>query len=215
MIIGSYHKTGTLLFKSIWEDYSKKTKQKYKFYDHFNDVSDKLINNTKCIVIIRHPLEIIMSGVRYHQITHEKWCNIKNEKYNGVTYKEYIKNLNNDDKITFEMNNCTKTTIDNIYNDMKYRNINNNILFIRLEDLYDKNNIPFLCEKIKTHCSETYDIDNIKLTDSFFKCLQKSYHRTNKNNNYTYKSSFKEKHITYFKKIFPSDIFEIMGYKVV
>ena len=68
MIIGSYHKTSSLLFSNIWNYYFKK---KCKNFNHFDRVSDNMIKNTKCVVIIRHPCEIIMSGVRRHQITEE------------------------------------------------------------------------------------------------------------------------------------------------
>jgi hypothetical protein len=228
MIIGSYHKTGTRLFYFIWLTYFNK--YNIFFFDHIDKLSDEIINNnkyivtidhfdrtsnemiknTKCIVIIRHPLEIIMSGVRYHQITNEKWC--KEDKYNGLSYQKHIQKLNDDDKIIFEMENCGKKTINAIYNDMKNRNFNNNILFIKLEDLYDKKNIPIICKKIKNHFNSTLNIDCEELNKSFLINLNKSFHRTNKNNTYTYNKYFKEHHINHFNKLFPIDTLEIMGY---
>ena len=46
MIIGSYHKTGSLLFSNIWNYYFKK---KCKNFNHFDRVSDNMIKNTKCV----------------------------------------------------------------------------------------------------------------------------------------------------------------------
>lgn len=145
IIIGSYHKTGSVLFSKIWEDYFNHKTKDYIDYNHFERVTNDMIKNTKCVVIIRHPYEIIMSGVRYHQITSEEWCNIKEKTLNNLSYKEHIKSLNFDDKIIFEMEekssfreNNANHTINAIYNDIKNRNFNNNILFIKLEDLYEK-----------------------------------------------------------------------------
>ena len=72
VIIGSYHKTGSALFRNIWDNYSKD--KEIKFCNNFFRKSEDEIKGTKCVVIIRHPMEIIMSGVRYHQTTGEKWC---------------------------------------------------------------------------------------------------------------------------------------------
>ena len=163
-------------------------------------------------LFLEHPYEIIMSGIRYHQITDEDWCNKKDNKLNNLSYKEHIKNLNFDDKIIFEMENCGRRTINAIYNDMKNRNFNNNVLFIKLEDLYEKKNIPIICKKIKKHCESSINIDSDKLTDSFLKNLNKSFHRTNKNNSYTFNEYFKEHHINHFNELFPKDTLKILGY---
>jgi len=212
VIIGSYHKTGSVLFKAIWDNYSKD--KEIKHCNNFFRISDDEIKGTKCVVIIRHPMEIIMSGVRYHQTTTEKWCNIPDEKYNNKTYKEYLKNLSEDDKIIFEMDNIAYNTITNIYNDVKNRNFNNNILFIKIEDLYDEKNIPIICEKIQKHLDSSIKIDINKLEKSFSKCLKISYHRTNTKNEYTYNKYFNSEHIEYFNKLFPEDTLEVLGYKI-
>ena len=211
IIIGSYHKTGSLLFSHIWKCYFNKKKSDYKDYNNFFGVSDDMIKNTKCVVLIRNPYEIIMSGVRYHQITNEKWCQKKKNDLNGLSYKQHIQNLNFDDKIIFEMENKANQTIKAIYNDMKNRNFNN-ILFIKLEDLYEKKNIPIICKKITEHCKISANIDSDKLTESFLKILNKSFHRTNENNSYTFNEYFKEYHINHFNKLFPKDTLKILGY---
>jgi len=211
LIIGSYHKTGSVLFSKIWKDYLNENKKLIKDFNHFDEVNDTVIKNTKCVVLIRCPMEIIISGVRYHQITNENWCvNIK--KYNNVSYQQHLKSLNDDDKIIFEMENCAFQTINAIYNDMKNRNFNNNVLFIKLEDLYDQKNISFICDQIKNHCGPSFKIKSKKLCQSFIKCLKTSYHRTNDNNNYTYNEHFTEQHINHFNNLFPKDLLDVMGY---
>ena len=212
IIIGSYHKTGSCLFSKIWGDYFNQKTKDYMDYNHFDRVTNDMIKNTKCVVIIRHPYEIIMSGVRYHQITSEEWCNKKEKGLNNLSYKQHIQNLNFDDKIIFEMEKCAYKTINPIYNDMKNRNFNNNVLFIKLEDLYEKKNIPIICKKITEHCKISANIDSHKLTESFLKMLNKNFHRTNKNNSYTFNEYFKEHHINHFNKLFPKDTLKILGY---
>ena len=149
IIIGSYHKTGSALFSKIWHDYFNQKTKDCMDYNHFDCVTNDMIKNTKCVVIIRHPYEIIMSGVRYHQITSEKWCNKKKKDLNYLSYKQNIQNLNFDDKIIFEMENCAYRTINAIYNDMKNRNFNNNILFIKLENLYEKKKYTYYMQTNK------------------------------------------------------------------
>ena len=213
LIIGSYHKTGSLLWTNIWRDYFQGNMKNVKDFNHFDIVSDDVIKKTKCLVLIRHPKEIIMSGVRYHQITDEKWCVEKHpDKYGGLSYREYIQSLTEDDKITFEMENYGGNTINSIYNDMKTRNYRNNVMFIRIEDLYNKKNIPSICQKIKRHCHPSVDINAKKLTNSFIKMLAKSFHRTHKTNTHTYSEHFKDTHINRFADLFPSDLLDVMGY---
>ena len=103
-------------------------------------------------------------------------------------------------------------TINNIYDDIKNRNYNNNVLFIKIEDLYDTKNIPKICKKINKHLDNS--IDEKLLIKSFKTSLKKSYNRTNKINTYTYNESFKEKHYRYFYQTFPKDIFDVYGYKI-
>lgn len=132
-----------------------------------------------------------------------------------LTKNKHIQNLNYDNKINFEMENSAHRTINAIYNDITNRNFNNNVLFIKLEDLYEKKNIPIICEKIKEHCKSSVNIDSDKLTGSFLKNLNKSFHKTNKNNTYTFNEYFKEHHINHFDKLFPKDTLKILGYNKV
>ena len=67
-------------------------------------------------------------------------------------------------------------------------------------------------KKSKKHCNNSHDIDSDKLTKSFLKTLNKSFHRTNNNNSFTFNESFKEHHINHFNKLFPKDTFKILGY---
>ncbi len=211
-IIGSYHKTGTVLFRNIFEKYKESDNNfNYTFNMHFNSVSNNVIKKTKCLVIIRHPYEIIMSGVRYHQITNKKWCHIPRKDLNGKTYQSYIKSLTNDKKILFEIQKCSGSNINRIYNDVKNRNFNNNIFFLKIEDLYIKENIPTICTKINDHFNNKINVN--KLIQCFYFCLDKSYHRTHNINEYTFNKHFKKKHYAVIKKKFPNNLLEVLNYE--
>ena len=213
LIIASYHKTGTVLFQNIWNHYAKSInklpKQVFTFYDHFNNTSDDYIKNNKCVVIIRNPYEIIMSGIRYHKKTLEEWCS-KKIYINSMTYKEYINSLNKEDQIMFEMRNIGKLTIDNIYHDIKNRNYNNNVLFIKIEDLYIRSNIKDICLKIYNHLDKEIQLD--KLIESFHINLNINFNRTFFENKYTYQDYFNKKHYIEFNRIFKKDTMSVLDY---
>ena len=206
LIIGSYHKTGTKIWRNIWKDYFKENNNLFKFYHHFNRIVNNL-KEEKCLVLIRNPYEIIMSGMRYHQITNEEWC-IK--KFGNHSYKSYIKSLPIDKKIIFEMNNCAKDTILDIYNDIKFHNKNNNILFLKLEDITDNRKLGEICYKI---CKFTNNKISFKrLYSIILSKIKIKYNKTTNHKGYTYQKYFKREHFDLFNKLFPDDLLEIMGY---
>ena len=211
-ISGGYHKTGSVLFEEILKQCNQlhENKLKYKFSNHFDRIPDKVVQNNKGIVIIRHPYEIICSGMRYHQITNEKWVHVHRPKWN-TTYQKHLKSLNKEDKLIFEMNECAKDTIDAIYNDMKNRNAGNNILFIKIEDLYNTNNLPNICRRITTHLNNS-NINHEKLLKAFRQKLKVNFHRTQKSNEYTFSKLFNETHYAEFNKLFPEDVLQVFGY---
>lgn len=224
IIIGTYHKTGTFLFREIWKTINKllKLKINYKFLLNFYMATDEEIKNNKCIILIRNPYEIICSGYRYHKIANETWLNKKpiqkcfifeNKDYGeDKSYKDVINSFENeDDKIMFELRNAAYNTIYNIYNDIKNRNFNNNILIIKIEDLYNRNNIGTICKKIINHIGLNRRLD--KFIKGFNKNLNKNFHRTNNKNTYTYPKLFKKHHYEEFNKLYPDDILDIMDYK--
>ena len=212
IIFGSYHKTGTALFHNIWKEYFKNQPNDYLFSEHFDRVPDDEIKSNKCVVIIRNPYEVIMSGTRYHQITSEKWVHVKNKNYGNMPYQEKINSLDDDGKILFEMNNCGKWNIDAMYNDIKNRNFHGNVLFIKLEELYERENIPVICEDIINHIKGE-NLNYKKLISCFENNLSRSFHRTNDKNEYTYPGYFKEMHYQEFIKLFPEDTLKILMYE--
>ena len=223
LIVGSYHKTGTVLIKHIFKNiYGKKmynktlmgsNLHKFIFRNHFNSVSNEYIKNNKSVIIIRNPYEIICSGMRYHQRTIETWAQTRRKLFNGLSYKQKINSLKNDDeKLMFEMNNYARNTIKAIYNDIKNRNLNKNIYILKLEDLYDQKNLPKICKEIHKHINNK-EISYNKILVAFKTSLNIDFHRTNKKNEYTYPKLFKKIHYDRFNTLFPKDLFKVLGYQ--
>jgi len=206
-ILGSYHRTGTKFIKAVFNELKE---LKYKFIDHFDRILDDEIKNNKCLVIIRHPYEIIMSGVRAHQLDNQKWLLESQERFNYNSYREMMISKTLDNKIIFELENEGGLTLKSIYNDIKNRNFNNNILFIKLENFYTSNNLDEISKKIISHLN--LKIENEKLVYAFKKHINKKYNMTNKSNSYTFEDNFKRNHYKLCSKILPPDILEVIGY---
>ncbi len=213
-LVGSYHKTGTVLIKNIFRNlnFLLNNTLQYKFKDHFNYFSDNEVKHTKSVIIIRNPYEIVCSGMRYHLVSEETWLHQQKPKFSGATYSQYINALKTeDDKLTFELNNCGKKTINSIYNDIKNRNPNKNIYIIRLEDLYDINNLPRICTELAIHLGMGTKYYN-SIMRAFIATLKVNHHRTHSKNELTYKKLFKEQHYKEFKKLLPYDVMNVLGY---
>ena len=206
IIIASYHKTGTVLFYLIFNEYKKyNNKFDFQFVDHFNEVEDNTVLKSKCIVIIRHPYEMIMSAMRWHQIAtaeQEPWLH-------ESSYYEYINSLDTiDEKILFEIDHSAGKNINKMYENVKNRNT---VLFVKLEDLWNRTDMIEVCKKIKVHLE--YDIHMDKLVKAFeYGLTVKHPNRTNFNNCHTFTEYFKDLHYQRIKKIFPSDLLEVLGY---
>lgn len=89
------------------------------------------------IILVRHPYEVIMSGVRYHQVTNEEWTQNSCLSFNydkclkNDTYQSYISRVPLDEKINFEMMIIGKMTNDGQYKVAKMENVYK----IHLEDM--------------------------------------------------------------------------------
>jgi hypothetical protein len=127
---------------------------------HFEKLVDAVPNlRYRTVHLIINPYEIILSGVRYHQVTDDDWCNRKlfvaDEKaYCGFrrvaaydvaeggqvgdhTYREVMNELSDADKIAFEIRNHASTlgTIISIEQFLKRFRDDGNVTSIRLEDI--------------------------------------------------------------------------------
>lgn len=227
-IISTYHKTGTILFFNIIKKYTNADKPKdiwkpknltledinhleYVFFDDFNKMNDDLKKNL-CVVVIRNPYEIIVSGARYHENCKEEWTHNPLSLRDNLSYSQILKNSNKENKIRWEMNNVGFSTVDGIYRDMKKYSNSENILFLKLEDIWNRDNVPNICKKINQHFGNCMDED--KLLKCFFEVLNnETEHRRFKKNEYSYHEQFTPKLVQEFHELFQPDLFEVLGYE--
>lgn len=208
-VFAGYHKTGSGVLCRTVKKYNNRTNSKHITSNHFNYISNNTIRNTKCVVIVRHPYEIIMSGSRYHMKTEEPWC-CKQIYQDDRTYQDILQSLDPSERILFEMRNCAFRTIMDIYNDMKNRNYNDNVLFIKLEEL--QNDFNGTITKLYNHCNSAI---NINLFTNLFNntSIQLDYHKTTNDFAHTYPKHFEQVHYDEINKLFPEDLLQVMGYK--
>jgi len=122
-------------------------------WSHRSNLISSSDDNIKIIHFIRHPYEIICSGVKYHKICTEAWC-INNNKntdadginynFNGLTYQKKLQSLNTEDSVNFEMEGRSYNTILDMYN-CKFNDYNF-CLNVKMEDIYT--NLNNTCIKI-------------------------------------------------------------------
>lgn len=226
IFIGAWHKTGTNAIKVLFRKYQDKTGLNFKFKSKLSrGLPNWTIENAKIVVCIRNPYEIIMSGMRYHQITKEKWCVQPNDRYNGLSYKDHISSLEtNEEKILFEMKEQGNCTINSMYDFIKDKtqyevysknnknnNINNNITIIKLEQFMTAHgreeiinnitsHIPILDKQLLSQCIEVHG--------------KKKFNKTNPEFADTYQDYFTNDLYKEFDSLFPSDLFEVLGYNL-
>ncbi|MGR8933322.1 MAG: WcbI family polysaccharide biosynthesis putative acetyltransferase [Gammaproteobacteria bacterium] len=257
-VIVTNHKTGTILFKSILEEYCQNSNDSYLDFTQYlfrNKESidpDYDFNKHKVIFIahvqhfarliktvpgfkyravhvIRHPYEILMSGVRYHQVTNEAWCNKKvfikkDEGFEKIinfnvdnalcnadySYKDIMLNEDMDGKIMFELKQHKTTfgTINSIYDFLVRHKKDHNIMTVKLEFLDDENTIKEMLAFL--NFDESYfDLFNRRINNKELL----AHHVTNKaDDKYTYKVYFKPEHYKAVLETFGNDLLEVFDY---
>ena len=233
-----HHKTGTVVIEKILRNVCNHFGLKYQYcpqskleddtdvwmehHSHINfSTIDRPIIGTH---MIRNPCAIIVSAYEYHKTTKEGWANRKIKKLEKMTYKEILNSINEKDGIIFEMKNTlflesSKNTIMDMYNwDYEMPNF----LEFKYEDLMTNYNgtlsnmfkhYGFTKEMIHTALIIAAEY-NIRKKDE--KDLQKNGHITNKSIDLDkWKTYFNnEELIKKFRRIYPVDIFDKIGYPV-
>lgn len=213
-IIATFHKAGTVILHQTIRKYCQ-TKgidflhtrlqpgknQKHGqiiFEDHFDRLPSRFDLNKidyRCIVVYRHPMEIIMSGVRYHQVCQEKPV-MKKIPELGKTYREHLCSLSMNDKIFFEMENIGGATIKAIETMLDFPHTK----YFKLEDLREnpRKLAKEICDWLKLD-AKVFTICLVDVLNNHTK------HMTNKSGTlYTYQKHFKDKHYDQFNKLFPN-----------
>lgn len=233
IIFGTHHKCGTYLMKDVTTIFSEVLGKKYRRGQQHrlqDDTEVWFINNAKInfdlikrdylgIHIYRHPLQVILSGYKYHKICDEYWCNSTNT-YNikGKNYKQHLNSLNKNNGIKFEMNNCAKAAITEMYN-WDYNNPK--ILNVKFEDIMNDFNrefskiFDFLKIDKKTKEKLMLKIEKINIYNKKKTNIDKNPHITNKTFMWnSYKYELTPEHIKHFNKIYPADLMDKLKYTI-
>jgi len=223
--IGAWHKTGTNIIKRIFNKYKEEIPE---FNYHYQkklqcNFHHYRLENSKAILCIRNPYEIIISGMRYHQITKERNYLKPNDRYNGLSYKDHISSLETDEeKILFEMRETSYLTITSMYDFLrdhsqyeiysktnKNHNLNDDIVFIKLEQFWTEQGREEVAATITSHVPS---MDKDILTKCIEKHGSKKLNKTHSGFNYTYQDYFTDSLYKEFNSLFPPDVFDILGY---
>jgi hypothetical protein len=198
--LSCYHKTGTHFFQNLKNILRKHDKENVYIADIWSHDANKIPPNekgVKIIHLIRHPYEIIMSGLLYHKKCTETWCvnprtstkadNI-NYNFQGLSYQNKLNTLNTEDGINFEMEGRSYNTIIDMYNAHFYDypfclNIKMEDLILHFDETIAKI-IHFInlknidCSSLKN--SETYMTNTTKMIDRYAHFFtDKNYHHFN------------------------------------
>lgn len=158
ILIGTHHKTGTVLLKHIFlKEVCPLLKWKCSFDNHpvpctspeqarsaglhvcflQHGVRFKVQGSTepyRFIHSIRDPLEVVLSGYQYHLKTTEKWANRVQERYNGTTYRRYLNALSLDDGLRAEVKHSMRDSLKTMPRLLNRTRANSCTLTLRLED---------------------------------------------------------------------------------
>ena len=233
-----HHKTGTVVIEKILRNVCSHFGLKYQYcpqskleadtdvwMEHHSHIDFTTIHRPIIGThMIRNPCAIIVSAYEYHKTTKEGWANRKIKKLDKMTYKDVLNSLSEKDGLIFEMKNTlylesSKNTIMDMYN-WDYENPN--FMEFKYEDLMNNYNgtlanmfkhYGFTKDMIRTSLIIAAEY-NIRKKDE--KDLQKNGHITNKSIDLDkWKTYFNNPELIHkFRRIYPVDIFDKIGYPV-
>ena len=135
ILVGTHHKTGTVLLKHIFlkevcpmlgwrcsfDNYPVKCSSPEEaranglqlcFLQH--GIRFKVQHTAlpyRFIHAIRDPLEVVLSGYQYHLKTTERWANRPDRRYNGTSYRQYLNHLGLDDGLRAEVKHSLRDAL--------------------------------------------------------------------------------------------------------
>eukprot|EP01065_Artemidia_motanka_P044416 TRINITY_DN6317_c0_g3_i1.p1 TRINITY_DN6317_c0_g3~~TRINITY_DN6317_c0_g3_i1.p1 ORF type:complete len:245 (+),score=54.21 TRINITY_DN6317_c0_g3_i1:55-789(+) len=140
LVIGSHHKTGTVLAKHIFHticgsevQYLNRShsepcdRDRPCLYDHFGPAQAATLDNAPFVHFIRDPLDWLVSGYQYHLFTTEAWAT-------ETGYQQRLKKMTEEEGLSAEvqraMREITEAAI--VYNMTRYRP---DTITVRLEEV--------------------------------------------------------------------------------
>jgi hypothetical protein len=128
LLIGTFHKTGSVLMVRIWRDGCKKLGLRFWpiypdrreeppawdvcFEDHSRFAPPLLTHPHRGLLVIRDPRDIIISGMHYHRRSEEEWLHRPRPSFGGLTYQQKINSLPTEEaRLLFEMRHVGGRTL--------------------------------------------------------------------------------------------------------
>jgi len=233
IVIATHHKTGHHIMDNIFRDFAKPAGLHYydvsksSFIPHDADVivyegkgleeiKDKYEMegyrskfdfrkyNIKGIHVIRNPFEIIVSAYKFHKTENRPRLDVKHKEWGNKSYREC---LHMDNGLIFEMEQQSRRVINAIYS---WDYSDKRFLNIKLEDFYDDFDKTII--KIANHLGFNSEIMLFQAKKYDIQQNIPNYATNKTGNKYTYPNFFKKEHYEHFFTLFPSDIFNKLGY---
>lgn len=230
-----YHKIGTVWFARILKevaaefglsfdqgtDYQKIHKFETSahtdiFLDQISSVKLNQLPYYRGSHIIRDPRDMIISGYFYHLWAKETWANIPMVEYRGMTYKEYLNSLNQDQGVSKEIKSIGTW----IHHMMSWDYNNPSVLEIKYENIIVNEEPVF--EAMFTHfgfkksavdrCCQIADKYSFKNMTKGRKAKAKSGKHLRSGKIGEWRELFNENHKNLFKKLYPGTIVAL-GYE--
>lgn len=241
--IGTHHKTGTVLFEKVFREIASSYSLAYYqgaqrylppttqvWFMELSKIHTEDFTEIGGIHVIRHPLEVICSGYRYHLVCQEPWCistaytplQRKADvsatcpilyNFNGLSYQQKLSSLPEREGLLFEMNGRSFHTIMDMYN---WDYGDNRFLNVKLEDVDNDYDGTFsrIFSFLGLDPSEClpivrrYDLKRIAHEQ-----VELNLHVTNKSGGWTWKKYFSDSSmLDEFHRTFPDDLITKLGY---
>ncbi|BDG70204.1 sulfotransferase domain-containing protein [Roseomonas fluvialis] len=150
MLVGTFHKTGTILMRGItarvaaacgltyWAPGMGAIPEDWNLLFHVNSNFGREILAARhpTAIVVRDPRDVIISAAHYHctqALPGDAWLHVPDAALDGRTYNQHISALPNDDeRYIFEMENKSADTIRRM---LRFPRHHPNVMVVKLEDL--------------------------------------------------------------------------------
>jgi hypothetical protein len=228
-----YHKVGTVWFCRILRDIAAEYGMTYDegatyeqihgfetnfdtdfFLDLGSHVNLNLLPNYVGSHMIRDPRDIVISGYFYHLWTSEEWANIARAEHRGMSYREYLNHVDQEEGIAAEIRRMSFW----IPHMASWKYNNTKIYEIKYEDIMKDQESIFaklfkhygFSKRAITRCCEIADKYSFDKMAGKKKNKKKSHLRSGKCGEW--RTYFSEKHKHLFKELYPGAM-QVLGYE--
>ena len=234
IFVGTHHKTGTILFQSVFWGVSQHLGLRFYsgwqanlppatdlwFMEH-SRIDPERLDRVKGIHVIRHPLEVICSAYRWHLMCNEPWCvstehamaNGVRYNFDGLTYQQKLRSLSPRDGILFELRGRSYHAISDMY---EWNYDDNRFMNVRLEEVSASFDDTFsrIFSFLGLDVGQCVPIAAFHDLRRFTpERLEQTAHITNKNRDLPWQRYFSDDAmLDEFRKTFPADVMARLGY---